>query len=106
MHVCPPDDVQARCTTTCSVGGLVLVPLAHVLPLAVAVAVPVDISGGHVNPAITFGGRISLIRAALYWVAQILGAIAATLLLRWVGGRGKPRHTVRRRRAPAARARE
>jgi glycerol uptake facilitator-like aquaporin len=44
-------------------------------------------SGGHVNPAVTFGvlvgRRISFGRAALYWVA---GAVAAALLLRLVSG--------------------
>ncbi|KAL5225340.1 hypothetical protein ABZP36_011979 [Zizania latifolia] len=71
-------------------GGLVAVALAHALALAVAVAVAVNISGGHVNPAVTFGallgGRISLIRALFYWVAQMLGAIAAALLLRLTTG--------------------
>jgi len=47
--------------------------------------VAVNISGGHVNPAITFGaligGSISPIHAAFYWVARMLGAVAATLLL-------------------------
>lgn len=42
------------------------------------------------NPAVTFGvllgGRISLIRAFFYWVAQILGAIVASLILRLATG--------------------
>jgi aquaporin TIP len=71
-------------------GGLVAVSLAHALALAVAVAVAVNISGGHVNPAITFGallgGRLSLIRALFYWLAQLLGAVVATLLLRLTTG--------------------
>ncbi|RLN40159.1 aquaporin TIP3.1 [Panicum miliaceum] len=75
-------------------GGLVAVALAHALGLAVAVAVAVNISGGHVNPAVTFGaligGRLSLVRAVFYWVAQLLGAIAATLLLRLATGGARP----------------
>ncbi|OEL34988.1 Aquaporin TIP3-1 [Dichanthelium oligosanthes] len=75
-------------------GGLVAVALAHALALSVAVAVAVNISGGHVNPAITFGaligGRVSLVRAVFYWVAQLLGAIAATLLLRLATGGTRP----------------
>jgi aquaporin TIP len=71
-------------------GGLVAVALAHALALAVAVSVAVNISGGHVNPAITFGallgGRITLVRALFYWVAQLLGAIVASLLLRLTTG--------------------
>ncbi|XP_062201133.1 aquaporin TIP3-1-like [Phragmites australis] len=77
-----------------TMGGLVAVALANALALAVAVAVAVNISGGHVNPAITFGallgGRISLIRAVFYWVAQLLGAVAATLLLRLATGGMRP----------------
>jgi aquaporin TIP len=75
-------------TTTAS--GLVAVALAHALALTVAVSVALNISGGHVNPAVTFGallgGRISLIRAIFYWVAQLLGAIVAAALLRITTG--------------------
>jgi aquaporin Z len=43
------------------------------------------VSGCHVNPAVTFGvflaGRISLTDMAVYWVAQVLGAIAGAGLL-------------------------
>ncbi|KAK1304563.1 putative aquaporin TIP3-1 [Acorus calamus] len=77
-------DRMYKDTTTAS--GLLLVAIAHALSLFVAIAVSMNVSGGHVNPAITFGallgGRISLIRALFYWVAQLLGAIVASLLLR------------------------
>uniref|UniRef100_A0A804RC56 Aquaporin TIP3.1 n=1 Tax=Zea mays TaxID=4577 RepID=A0A804RC56_MAIZE len=36
-------------------GGLVAVALAHALALAAAVGCAANISGGHVNPAVTFG---------------------------------------------------
>jgi aquaporin TIP len=59
------------------------------------VASSINISGGHVNPAVTFGslvgGRISVIRAVYYWVAQLLGSIVAALLLRLVTN-GMVRH--------------
>ncbi|CAA6673866.1 unnamed protein product [Spirodela intermedia] len=49
-----------------------------------------NISGGHVNPAVTFGiflgGNITLFRGLLYWVAQLLGSIVACLLLLFVTG--------------------
>ena len=68
--------------------GLLVVALAHALALFSAVASSINISGGHVNPAVTFGslvgGRISVIRAVSYWVAQLLGSIFAALLLRLV----------------------
>ncbi|PSS14252.1 Aquaporin TIP1-1 like [Actinidia chinensis var. chinensis] len=47
--------------------GLVAAALAHAFSLFVAVSVAVNISGGHVNPAVTFGafigGNITLLRA-------------------------------------------
>jgi aquaporin Z len=59
--------------------------------LAMAYAVG-PISGCHVNPAVTFGllvsGRVELAEALRYWIAQILGAIAAAgVLLAIVSGR-------------------
>lgn len=75
---------------TSTAGGLISVAIAHALSLFVAVSVAFNISGGHVNPAITFGalvgGRISFIRAIFYWVAQLLGAIVASVLLRLTTG--------------------
>jgi len=67
--------------------GLVLEALAHGIGLFVAVAVGANISGGHVNPAVTFGlflgGHITLLRGILYWIAQMLGATAAAGLLKY-----------------------
>ncbi|KAF2318530.1 hypothetical protein P3X46_025388 [Hevea brasiliensis] len=44
------------------------------------------ISGGHINPAVTFGlflaRKISLVRAVMYMVAQCLGAIAGVGLVK------------------------
>lgn len=72
---------------TSTASGLIAVAIAHALALFVAVSVAFNTSGGHVNPAVTFGavigGRISFMRAAFYWVAQILGAVVACLLLRF-----------------------
>ncbi|KAI3750861.1 hypothetical protein L2E82_21733 [Cichorium intybus] len=66
--------------------GLLLVALAHALSLFAAVASSLNVSGGHINPAVTFGtliaGRVSVVRALYYWVAQLLGAVVASLLLR------------------------
>ncbi|CAN6211432.1 unnamed protein product [Urochloa humidicola] len=48
------------------------------------------VSGGHINPAVTFGlfvGRkLSLVRTALYIVAQCLGAICGAGLVKGVTG--------------------
>jgi aquaporin TIP len=66
------------------------VAIAHALALVAAVAVASNASGGHVNPAVTFGllvgRRISFGRAAVYWLAQLLGAVVASLLLTLVSG--------------------
>ncbi len=70
--------------------GLVAAALAHAFALFVAVSVGANISGGHVNPAVTFGaflgGNITLLRGILYWVAQCLGSIVACLLLKFATG--------------------
>jgi aquaporin PIP len=50
------------------------------------------ISGGHVNPAVTFGAllsrKVSLAQAVLYAVAQCVGAICGAGLVRAVHGSG------------------
>lgn len=66
--------------------GLVGVALAHGLVLAVLVSSLGAVSGGHFNPAVTFGvwiaGRIDGARAAAYVVAQLAGALVAGFALR------------------------
>ncbi|XP_073066398.1 aquaporin TIP1-1-like [Primulina eburnea] len=68
-----------------SPAGLVSAAIAYGFALFVAVAVSANISGGHVNPAVTFGlfvgGNISLVRAISYIIAQLLGSVVACLLL-------------------------
>lgn len=70
--------------------GLIAAALSHAFGLFVAVSVGANISGGHVNPAVTFGafvgGNITLFRGLLYWVAQLLGSTVACLLLRFSTG--------------------
>jgi len=67
--------------------GLVAEALAHGIGLFIGVAVSFNISGGHVNPAVTFGafvgGHITLIRGIYYWIAQLLGATVAAGLLKY-----------------------
>ena len=68
-----------------SQAGLIEVALAHGLILAVMVCALMRISG-HFNPAVTLGmlatRRIEAMMAALYIVAQILGAVAAGYALK------------------------
>lgn len=70
-----------------TIDSLIAASLAHGFALFVAVSVGANISGGHVNPAVTFGaflgGNISLLRGILYWIAQLLGSVVACLLLKF-----------------------
>nr|XP_007150288.1 hypothetical protein PHAVU_005G141100g [Phaseolus vulgaris]ESW22282.1 hypothetical protein PHAVU_005G141100g [Phaseolus vulgaris] len=56
--------------------GLVAASLSHAFALFVAVSVGANISGGHVNPAVTFGA----------FIAQLLGSVVACLLLKFATG--------------------
>ena len=65
--------------------ALVAIALAHGLALALLVAGTAKISGGHINPAVTFGavitGRMKLSTGMLYVAAQLVGAVIGALLL-------------------------
>jgi aquaporin Z len=65
--------------------GLVGIALAHGLILGVVVTAIMNISGGHVNPAVTFGmlitRRISVVNGILYIIAQLGGGMIAGVLL-------------------------
>lgn len=77
-------------TTTWTGGqpGLVGIALAHGIALAIAVSAAMNLSGGHINPAVTatmlFTGRIKSGTAVAYIIAQCLGATIAGLLLKVV----------------------
>ena len=66
--------------------SLLAIALAHGLALAVAVSSFGAISGGHFNPAVTFGLAIARKhpwpRVLTYWAAQLIGALLAGLVLR------------------------
>ncbi|XP_030463406.2 probable aquaporin TIP5-1 [Syzygium oleosum] len=66
--------------------SLVVVALCNTLALATAVYISASISGGHVNPAVTFGkavgGHISVPTALFYWIAQMLASVMASVLLK------------------------
>jgi MIP family channel proteins len=68
--------------------NLVAIALAHGLAIGVMASAVGHISGGHFNPAITFGflvtRRIKPALACVYWVAQFAGAVVAALLLSWL----------------------
>ncbi len=78
----------AICTAT-MVGagyvGLLGVAMAHGLILSIAVTATMNISGGHLNPAVTIvmliTGRIKAGGAAQYIIAQLVGGVLAGLLV-------------------------
>lgn len=79
--------------------GLVAVAVAHALALFVGVSVGANISGGHLNPAVTLGlavgGNITILTGIFYWIAQLLGSTVASFTLKFVtGGLAVPTHSV------------
>jgi aquaporin Z len=65
--------------------GVVATALAFGLTLLALVYFIGPVSGSHVNPAVTIGalltGRIPLIEAVGYWIAQLAGGIVGALVL-------------------------
>ncbi|KAJ8459815.1 hypothetical protein OPV22_032741 [Ensete ventricosum] len=76
--------------------GLVAIAVCHGFALFVAVSVGANISGGHVNPAVTFGlalgGQITILTGIFYWVAQLLGAVIGAFLVKFATGLDTPTH--------------
>ncbi|KAF5747944.1 Tonoplast intrinsic protein 5.1 [Tripterygium wilfordii] len=66
--------------------SLVIIAIANAFGLSSAVYIAANISGGHVNPAVTFsmavGGHISVPTALFYWISQMLASVMACILLR------------------------
>src|SRR5438128_4342505 len=60
------------------------IALAHGLTIAVFASATMHISGGNLNPAVTFGllcgGHMPLATAIRYWSAQLLGGFTAALI--------------------------
>ncbi|MBR5055784.1 MAG: aquaporin [Bacteroidales bacterium] len=73
------------CGDTAGVVGTALAFGLAVVAMAYTIG---EVSGCHINPAITFGvalsGRMSWKDACGYWVGQFLGGIAGAALLYWI----------------------
>jgi MIP family channel proteins len=65
--------------------GLVLICLGQGFGLATAIFFAANVSGGHINPAVTFAvmltARMSIWEGIPYWAAQIGGAIIASFFV-------------------------
>lgn len=78
--------VASVCATTApGAAGGVAPALAHGLALAIMITATAAVSGGHINPAVTFGalitGKIKVGDAAGYVIAQLAGALVAVKVL-------------------------
>ncbi len=66
--------------------GLTGIALAHGLAIAVMVSATAAVSGGHLNPAVTFGAlvarKIDVVNGIGYIIAQCLGGIAAAFVVK------------------------
>ena len=69
-----------------SPGFVITVALAHGLAIMLLVAATAKISGGHINPAVTFAaamtGKMKVSTAVLYVAGQLGAAICGSLLLK------------------------
>jgi MIP family channel proteins len=67
------------------------VALAHGLTIAAFVSATLHISGGQLNPAVTFGllcgGHMTLANSIRYWSAQLFGGLTAALICLGLFGR-------------------
>lgn len=67
------------------------VALAHGLTIAAFASATMHISGGQLNPAVTFGlvcgGHMTVPNALRYWLSQLLGGICAALICLGLFGR-------------------
>jgi MIP family channel proteins len=65
--------------------GLLGIALAHGLILGIMITATMNVSGGHINPAVTIAmlitGRMKVAHAGAYIVAQLIGGVAAGFLL-------------------------
>jgi aquaporin Z len=71
-----------------ALSGSVFTPLAAGATLMVMIYAGGHISGGHYNPAVTLAvlvrGRIGIVDAVGYWIAQVVGGVVAAVIARAV----------------------
>jgi len=71
---------------TIQIPSLTLIALAHGFAIMIMVYSIGEVSGGHINPAVTWAllltNKQSFLRAFCYWTAQIFGGIIGSAILR------------------------
>ncbi|MDP6132256.1 MAG: aquaporin [Dehalococcoidia bacterium] len=81
-------NVAADATVLTGSARLVAIALALGFTYMALVALTVGISGGHINPAVTFGavvtGRMGVAKGVVYVIGQVAGAIVASYILKVV----------------------
>ncbi len=74
--------------SACAGGTLIDVAFAHGLAILAMIHAIGEVSGCHINPAVTFGltlaKRMDIPTAAGYIGSQLVGALLAALLLHWI----------------------
>ncbi|XBI94068.1 hypothetical protein VPH35_030780 [Triticum aestivum] len=84
--MCVPGMLTPDVTSDAS--SLVATAVAQSFGLFAAVFIAADVSGGHVNPVVTFafaiGGHIGVPTAIFYWTCQLLGSTLACLVLHFL----------------------
>jgi len=72
-------------SSSINTASLVLISLAHGFAIMVLVYAIGEVSGGHINPAVTWAclltSKISFMRALVYVVAQLIGGVAGSAIL-------------------------
>lgn len=67
---------------------LLAIAIAHGFALVVMISAIGHVSGGHLNPAVTFGAwvtqKISGTRALIYWATQLVAGVLGALAIKWL----------------------
>ncbi|HEY3115593.1 MAG TPA: MIP family channel protein [Chloroflexota bacterium] len=78
---------------TLTADKLLVIALGHGLAIAVLAWASGHVSGGHINPAVTFAawitGKISLMKGIAYIIAQLVGGSIGGFLIMYATGAGK-----------------
>jgi aquaporin Z len=87
---------------------LLVAPFGFGLGLLAALTLFGHVSGGHFNPAVTlaavFDGRIDVLNGGLYWIAQVVGAVAASFAILGIIAKDAVKLTVNGPGVPEAQA--